>query len=218
MSDHALTPLIRLDLRSLFVTGRMWLVFLAVVSAVSLIAGAEMALPMAAAGGLLTATTVFATDETYRLRLLYGALPIRRRTVIVGHYLTLGLVTVGMVAVGFGVGATAAIVRGTSVADVAIGAAPALAVLLFMTALMVPVYVRFGTRAASIILVSALMGVFGIGMAIGDLPGVEPIAAQVLAVLSAADWWALAALPIAGAALLAVSCVISIGIYQRQDH
>lgn len=75
MSDRALVPMLRLDLMSLGNSVRSWVPFLVIVAVVSALAGTELALPMAAAGGFVNATALFAADETYRLRQLYGGLP-----------------------------------------------------------------------------------------------------------------------------------------------
>lgn len=216
MSERALVPMIRLDLLSVVATGRTWLIFLAVVAGVSLAAGAEMAMPMAAAGGMLLALTLFTMDETYGLRALYGGLPLRRRTVIVGHYAVMALLVVATTLYGFAAAILAARLRGTESASLVLGLAPTIGVQLLLAGLFAPMYLAFGARKGAAVLMTAMMALFGVVMLAQDLPGVRRVG-PLLAGLAAGPWLHIV-MPAVGLVAFVASCLVSIGVYERQDH
>lgn len=218
MSDRTFVPMLRLDLRSLFATSKSWLLFLGVVLIVPLFAGAEMAVAMAAAGGLLTSMTLFALDETHRLKQLYGGLPVQRRTVIVSHYIVGALLILGFIGFGLLVGLGASVVRQQPLGDMGLAAAGTVGALFLVAAFTLPLYVRFGGRTAPVVVLSGMMLIIGGGILLRDVAKWQPIVPQIAEALSGAGAWLVVALPLVGLASLAASCLVSIAIYRRQDH
>ena len=80
-----LAPMLRLDLWTLVAARRTILVYVALVGALSVLVGSAVALPLAAMVAVMVGT-LLVRAPTDRIHLLYGTLPLRRRTVVVAHY------------------------------------------------------------------------------------------------------------------------------------
>ena len=141
--------------------------------------------------------------------LLYDTLPLRRRTVMISHYLVslAYLVAAEIVAV-------LALLLGEFLGLRAGGdwwaaASAAVGIMLVVFAVMVPVLIRFtdarGVAVLVVVVVVAGVGIYLLGQLMSPLPG-----------------WVLAGWPwlllVAGLVAWAVSLLVAIRVYQRQDH
>ncbi len=151
----------------------------------------------------------FGLDGTEDADLLYDTLPLRRRTVMISHYLVslAYLVAAEIVAV-------LALLLGEFLGLRAGGdwwaaASAAVGIVLVIFAVMVPVLVRFtDARAVAVLVVVAVVAGVG-GYLLAQL--MSPLPGWVLA-----GWpWLLL---IAGLVAWALSLLVTIRFYQRQDH
>ena len=141
--------------------------------------------------------------------LLYDTLPLRRRTVMISHYLVslayllaAEIVLVPVLLLGEILGMRAG-------GDWWAAASAAVGIVLVIFAVMVPVLVRFtDARAVAVLVVVAVVagvGIYLLGQLMSPLPG-----------------WVLAGWPwlllVAGLVAWAVSLLAAIRFYQRQDH
>lgn len=216
MSERALVPMIRLDLLSVVATGRTWLTYLVVVAGMPLAAGAELAMPMATAGGLLLALTLFTMDDTYGLRALYGGLPLRRRTVIVGHYAVMALLVVAITVFGLAAAVVASRVQGTATSGLLFQVVATIGVESLLVGLFAPLYLAFGARRAAVVLMAAMMALLGIGILVSGFPEARRLASLLDGV--AAESWLPGLVLLVGVVAFVVSCLVAIRIYERQDH
>lgn len=109
-----LTPMLRLDLHSLVAQRRMFAIFVVMSAVFAFAGGVTFSMPLLAVVGMMIGLSLFGTAETNKLTLLYGSLPVRRRTVMVSHYLvTVGMTTLAVI-IGFVFAALASLVRGES--------------------------------------------------------------------------------------------------------
>ncbi len=207
-----LAAMIRLDLRTVGASRRLIAVYLAMATLFAASGGASFALPLIALLGVVMGLNLIGTAESNRLTLLYGSLPLRRRTVVVAHYLVTAGTTVLAVALGLAVMAVVARVRGETADDLLLSGAGVIAALFVVLAAMLPVYLRWGTKAGAIVMLLFAMVAMGAGTLLGGGgPG--------LAFADAAPAPAtVGVLLVAGVAGLAVSLPVAIVIYERQDH
>jgi len=141
--------------------------------------------------------------------LLYDTLPLRRRTVMISHYLVslayllaAEIVVVPVLLLGELLGMRAG-------GDWWAAASAAVGIMLVVFAVMVPVLIRFtdarGVAVLVVVAVVASVGIYLLGQLMSPLPG-----------------WVLAGWPwlllVAGLVAWAVSLLVAIRVYQRQDH
>lgn len=141
--------------------------------------------------------------------LLYDTLPLRRRTVMISHYLVslayllaAEIVLVPVLLLGEILGMRAG-------GDWWAAASAAVGIMLVVFAVMVPVLIRFtdarGVAVLVVVAVVAGVGIYLLGQLMSPLPG-----------------WVLAGWPwlllVAGLVAWAVSLLVAIRVYQRQDH
>ncbi|WP_314814176.1 ABC-2 transporter permease [Arachnia propionica] len=141
--------------------------------------------------------------------LLYDTLPLRRRTVMISHYLVslayllaAEIVLVPVLLLGEILGMRAG-------GDWWAAASAAVGIMLVVFAVMVPVLIRFtdarGVVVLVVVAVVAGVGIYLLGQLMSPLPG-----------------WVLAGWPwlllVAGLVAWAVSLLVAIRVYQRQDH
>ena len=141
--------------------------------------------------------------------LLYDTLPLRRRTVMISHYLVslayllaAEIVLVPVLLLGEILGMRAG-------GDWWAAASAAVGIMLVVFAVMVPVLIRFtdarGVVVLVVVAVVASVGIYLLGQLMSPLPG-----------------WVLAGWPwlllVAGLVAWAVSLLVAIRVYQRQDH
>ena len=141
--------------------------------------------------------------------LLYDTLPLRRRTVMISHYLVslayllaAEIVLVPVLLLGEILGMRAG-------GDWWAAASAAVGIMLVVFAVMVPVLIRFtDARGGAVLVVVAVIagvGIYLLGQLMSPLPG-----------------WVLAGWPwlllVAGLVAWAVSLLVAIRVYQRQDH
>ena len=141
--------------------------------------------------------------------LLYDTLPLRRRTVMISHYLVslayllaAEIVLVPVLLLGEILGMRAG-------GDWWAAASAAVGIMLVVFAVMVPVLIRFtdarGVAVLVVVAVVAGVGIYLLGQLMSPLPG-----------------WVLAGWPwlllVAGLVAWAVSLLAAIRFYQRQDH
>ena len=141
--------------------------------------------------------------------LLYDTLPLRRRTVMISHYLVslayllaAEIVVVPVLLLGEILGMRAG-------GDWWAAASAAVGIMLVVFAVMVPVLIRFtdarGVVVLVVVAVIAGVGIYLLGQLMSPLPG-----------------WVLAGWPwlllVAGLVAWAVSLLVAIRVYQRQDH
>ena len=141
--------------------------------------------------------------------LLYDTLPLRRRTVMISHYLVslayllaAEIVLVPVLLLGEILGMRAG-------GDWWAAASAAVGIMLVVFAVMVPVLIRFtdarGVAVLVVVAVVAGVGIYLLGQLLSPLPG-----------------WVLAGWPwlllVAGLVAWAVSLLVAIRVYQRQDH
>ena len=141
--------------------------------------------------------------------LLYDTLPLRRRTVMISHYLVslayllaAEIVLVPVLLLGEILGMRAG-------GDWWAAASAAVGIMLVVFAVMVPVLIRFtdarGVAVLVVVVVVAGVGIYLLGQLMSPLPGW---------VLAGWPWLLLAA----GLVAWAVSLLAAIRFYQRQDH
>ena len=141
--------------------------------------------------------------------LLYDTLPLRRRTVMISHYLVslayllaAEIVLVPVLLLGEILGMRAG-------GDWWAAASAAVGIMLVVFAVMVPVLIRFtDARGGAVLVVVAVVagvGIYLLGQLMSPLPG-----------------WVLAGWPwlllVAGLVAWVVSLLVAIRVYQRQDH
>lgn len=141
--------------------------------------------------------------------LLYDTLPLRRRTVMISHYLVslayllaAEIVLVPVLLLGEILGMRAG-------GDWWAAASAAVGIMLVVFAVMVPVLIRFtdarGVAVLVVVAVVASVGIYLLGQLMSPLPG-----------------WVLAGWPwlllVAGLVAWVVSLLVAIRVYQRQDH
>lgn len=151
----------------------------------------------------------FGLDGLEDADLLYDTLPLRRRTVMISHYLVslayllaAEIVVVPVLLLGEILGMRAG-------GDWWAAASAAEGIMLVVFAVMVPVLIRFtdarGVAVLVVVAVIAGVGIYLLGQLMSPLPG-----------------WVLAGWPwlllVAGLVAWVVSLLVAIRVYQRQDH
>ena len=151
----------------------------------------------------------FGLDGLEDADLLYDTLPLRRRTVMISHYLVslayllaAEIVVVPVLLLGEILGMRAG-------GDWWAAASAAVGIMLVVFAVMVPVLIRFtdarGVAVLVVVAVIAGVGIYLLGQLMSPLPG-----------------WVLAGWPwlllVAGLVAWVVSLLVAIRVYQRQDH
>lgn len=95
-----LAPMLLLDIANLASWRRAAPVIVVAMAGMAWSSGVQMAVLMLYVGSAFMAFNPFTMDERYRLPLLYGGLPVTRRTVITSHYLiAVGALAMAMVLV-----------------------------------------------------------------------------------------------------------------------
>ena len=151
----------------------------------------------------------FGLDGLEDVDLLYDTLPLRRRTVMISHYLVslayllaAEIVLVSVLLLGEFLGLRAG-------GDWWAAASAAVGIVLVIFAVMVPVLVRFtDARAVAVLVVVAVIagvGIYLLGQLMSPLPGW---------VLAGGPWLLL----VAGLVAWVLSLLGAIRFYQRQDH
>lgn len=151
----------------------------------------------------------FGLDGLEDADLLYDTLPLRRRTVMISHYLmslayllAAEIVVVPVLLLWELLGMRAS-------GDWWAAASAAVGIMLVVFAVMVPVLIRFtdarGVAVLVVVVVIAGVGIYLLGQLMSPLPG-----------------WVLAGWPwlllVAGLVAWVVSLLVAIRVYQRQDH
>lgn len=212
MSD--LAPMLRLDLHSLVAQRRMFAIFIVMSAVFAFAGGVTFSMPLLAVVGMMIGLTLFGTAETNKLTTLYGSLPVRRRTVMVSHYLvTVGVTTLAVV-IGLAFAALAAVVRGEPIEGLVLSGVALVGSLFVVLSLMIPLQVRWGAVTGSFVALAvtlAISGVVGFGL------GQEALA-ELVASLGSGGSWAVLGLLALGLVGLVVSVLVCIRIYERQDH
>lgn len=215
MSD--LAPMVRLDLLTLIASRRMLLVYVMLVCFFSFMGGWSFALPMIGVAGVVTCLNLFSIAEANNLRRLYGALPVRRRTVMTSHYLVTAGLTVVAIGVGLLVTAIAALMRGESLVELGVSGAATLGALLLVLAFLVLAYVKWGTTMGAWLGLILVLVVSGGILLSGDVIGpllVDALGPTLVGLGSAVGWLLLALAVVAQVA----SWWVAVRIYERQDH
>ena len=212
MSD--LAPMVRLDLHSLVAQRRMFLIFVVMSAAFAFAGGVTFSMPLLAVVGMMIGLSLFGTAETNKLTMLYGSLPVRRRTVMVSHYLVAAGMTTLAIVIGMLFAGVASVVRGESAEGLLMSGVAVVGALFVVLSFMIPLQVRFGAMTGSFVALAVTMVISGI---VGFGLGQEALAG-LLASLNAAGPWLVAGLVAVGLVGLAVSVLVSIRIYERQDH
>lgn len=212
MSD--LAPMLRLDLHSLVAQRRMFAIFIVMSAVFAFAGGVTFSMPLLAVVGMMIGLTLFGTAETNKLTTLYGSLPVRRRTVMVSHYLVAAGMTTLAIVIGMLFAGVASVVRGESAEGLLMSGVAVVGALFVVLSFMIPLQVRFGAMTGSFVALAVTMVISGI---VGFGLGQEALAG-LLASLNAAGPWLVAGLVAVGLVGLAVSVLVSIRIYERQDH
>jgi len=141
--------------------------------------------------------------------LLYDTLPLRRRTVMISHYLVSLAYLLAAEIVVVPVLLLWELLGMRAGGDWWAAASAAVGIMLVVFAVMVPVLIRFtdarGVAVLVVVAVVAGVGIYLLGQLMSPLPG-----------------WVLAGWPwlllVAGLVAWAVSLLVAIRVYQRQDH
>lgn len=151
----------------------------------------------------------FGLDGLEDADLLYDTLPLRRRTVMISHYLVSLAYLLAAEIVVVPVLLLGEILGIRTGGDWWAAASAAVGIMLVVFAVMVPVLIGFtDARGVAVLVVAAVvagMGICLLGQLMSPLPG-----------------WVLAGWPwlllVAGLVAWAVSLLVAIRVYQRQDH
>lgn len=151
----------------------------------------------------------FGLDGLEDADLLYDTLPLRRRTVMISHYLVSLAYLLAAEIVVVPVLLLWELLGMRAGGDWWAAASAAVGIMLVVFAVMVPVLIRFtdarGVAVLVVVAVIAGVGIYLLGQLMSPLPG-----------------WVLAGWPwlllVAGLVAWAVSLLVAIRVYQRQDH
>ncbi|MFT3875886.1 MAG: ABC-2 transporter permease [Propioniciclava sp.] len=209
-----LTPMLRLDLMSLVSLRRVLPAYLGFTIVYMVALGTQMGLTMVGLAGVIVSMNLFSVGESNRLNLLFGTLPLRRRTVVQAHYLISGGVVVAATALGWLIAAATSAFRGEPVAELGLATAVTTASFLTMMAIMQPCYLRWGTRFAGFAFLFFAFGLSGIAILAGQLP----IGLTLTRVLEGSESWLPWAGPAVGILAYLASYPIAARIYENQDH
>lgn len=215
---HNMWPMMRLDARTV-VSGSS-LGFLAVLlpllALLTALGQAAVSLPMAAAVALSLSLSIFYAHATYGLPRLYGTLPVRRSTVIVSHYLVASGLFVAVIASAGVMIVIGALLRGEPAVGSLLAVGVVFGVLSLVTAPQLPVIIRFGPETARVVLL-IVAGVVALAIvALGFLGR----GGRIEAVLSSdLPWaWLVGGIVSVGVVAWGLSLLVSLRIYQSQDH
>ena len=205
-----LGAMVRLDLLTIKSMRNVVLFLMAIGAVLATFGVWAFTMPMVAILTVLTIASVVGGGETLNLRLLYGALPVSRRTVITAHY----VVAIGTLCVS-----TIPLVVGGLLAGLLGNEQPPrvevlgiMAVTAMIVPFLIPAYVKWGQAKAGLIVMAAAFTLGGLGalanafaknttMTVPEPPAVSP-------------WWLAVAIPVAYLA----SSLVSVRIYEHQDH
>lgn len=155
-NESALAPMLRLDVASLASWGRMAPLLVLATGVMAFTSGVQVAVLMLTVGSAFMALNPFTMDERYRLPLLYGGLPVSRRTVVTSHY----VIAVGAFALASALVVPAALLSpfffGLGVWDEVGAGWLMLAVASAVVALFLPLVVRFGVKSLAYAYVAGL--------------------------------------------------------------
>ncbi len=212
-----LAAMVSLDVRSLVSLRVVLPTYALLVVAYTVAWGPQMALPLFGVAALIVGNTLFGLGESSRLNLLYGTLPVRRRTVVLAHYLVSAVALTALVSLGALFGTLANALRGTPDAELPLTAAATLGVTFVAMAFQQPAIVRWGARGAAFGLLFVALAASMLMLTV--TPWLLPADAlgATLASASTQAWlpWGIVA---AGAGALAASYPIAVRIDERQDH
>ncbi|WP_448233137.1 ABC-2 transporter permease [Microbacterium lacticum] len=206
---------VALDLRTL--TPHLKTIMLTIGALVILVAIPAATVPavqMVIALGLvmMIPSHLFSVDERAGLDLLYGLLPIRRRTVVIGRYTTILLTVVISATVGTVAACAIATLKQLPVEGIGVSTCYLVAAMLILQAIQMPLFFTLGYAKARIIntllLFATAIGFFGLLTVI--MPGVvtETAAGQSLTAAVALT---------GGMVCFASSLMVSIRLYSNRE-
>ena len=212
MSD--LIPMLKLDALTLVAQRRSVLLAVGMGVLLALWGGPILAVGLLGMLGYMTALNLFHADEAYRLKQLYGSLPVRRRTVMASHYVVAVALVTSAVALGLLVEPLRALLGGEPTPGILESAGVLATALVGAVALVVPLVIRFGARTVSYVTLVAVAATSAAVIAVRDADIVRTSLAAVAALPAWRAWLALPTLAI----LLYSSSRLSTRLYARQDH
>lgn len=167
------------------------------------------------AGALVPTTTLTGSQSIYRIVALHDTLPVSRARVVTAMYVTLLLVDVGVVVLALAGGLVSRLWLSADdvfapMAVVGIG----LGILMFQ-AMLIPASIKWGHRAGAILLI---VGLLALGLFAGIMGGVRGINIRLPRIVLPPMPVPVILGVVVCLVLLALSWVISVRIYQRQDH
>lgn len=216
MHRSALAPMVRMDLLNLRQQRRFVGIFLAIAVVSTWASGSQQGLVTVMVFALMLPLNLLQIDQNARLPMLYGGLPLRRRTVIASHYVVAAMMLASTAVAGVAlVGVDAVTGRGAWTE----GLGSVGGTVLFLTlalAIMLPLALRFGTQTASLILMAGTAVLILLVTAVPTVRDRLSGAAAWLAPLPPAWGVAMGAIVMVGA--LVASYLVSVRIYEGQDH
>lgn len=205
-----LTPMLRLDLVTVATFRRLLVSYVVMATLFAAAGGASFALPILGVLGIVVGTTLVGAVDTQRLALLYGSLPVRRRTVVTAHYVVSAGTTLLATALGMAVTAVASLVRGEPVDGLVWSGVGMIGALFAVLAVSLPVYLTWGARAGVVIMLMIAM----VGTGVAAFGPSRPVIASLAALGGVLAWGLLGC----GVVALAVSLPVAVAVYERQDH
>ena len=133
---------------------------------------------------------------------------------MMSHYLVAAGMTTLAIVIGLAFAGVAAVVRGQPAEGLLMSGVAIVGSLFIVLSFMIPLQVRFGAMTGSFVALAVTMAISGI---VGFGVGQEALAG-LLASLNAVGPWLVAGLVAVWLVGLAVSVLVSIRIYERQDH
>lgn len=222
MSDTATThlaglgPMLRLDIANLATWRRSGPVIIVALLFLAWMGGLQMASIMLYIGWYLIAVNAFTMDDNHRLPLLYGGLPVTRRTVVTSHYLIAlaALAAAALLIVPAALISASRPEGGLFADEVGIGLGTLLGTSAAL-AVMIPLIVRFGSRALGYVALG-IMAVFAfVALAVG--PWIAAPAARLTAWAAANPVLATAVAVVLLVAAWLASYLASVRLYAAKD-
>ncbi len=219
MSSHSrlpgLVPMLRLDLANLGSWRRAGPLVLVALAFMTWSSGVSMASVMLYVGGFLLATNAFTMDGKYRLPLLYGGLPVTRRTVITAHHLMAVAAMLVAALLVIPCAAISHLALGSDVgAEIRLGVTTVLGTSVVL-AVLLPFIARFGIVAITYAALGmlAVAGFLGLFVRVPNLAALTGATAWLSAHTGLAQLLVLAVV----AAIWMVSYLVSVRWYEAQD-
>lgn len=142
-----LAPMLRMDLANLAGWRRAAAPVAAALVFITWTNGTEMSMVMLSMGMVILALNPFTTDDRYRMALLYGGLPVTRRSVIASHYLIAVGTLVGLLALTPALAWLSHEANGLDFATELLGTWASLLLTSLVVSVLLPLTVRFGLEA-----------------------------------------------------------------------